>query len=75
MAKSKRYPRTLYKRSNTGKMLFANKNHRIRYDTVIVEDDNEQQAAEDMGYIDGFSDALFHVNKNEEQEDALPEEF
>jgi len=42
----------------------------MRYDELIVEDEKEQKAAEEMGYIDGFSDSLFHV-----KEEELPKEF
>lgn len=76
MAKNQRFPRTLFKRSENGKLSFTNKTHRdVRYDTLIVEDDKEQQAAEEMGYIDGFEDALFHVETPEPEKEALPKEF
>jgi len=71
MAKNQRYPRTLFKRSENGKRSFTNKTNRdMRYDELIVEDEKEQKAAEEMGYIDGFSDSLFHV-----KEEELPKEF
>ena len=78
MAKSQRFPRTLYKKSENGKLSFTNKKHRdIRYDSLIVEDEKEQEAAEEMGYIDSFEDALFHadVREPEVKKDALPNEF
>jgi len=57
------YPRTLYKRSEEGTLDFTNKKHRhIKYDSLVVEDEKELKAAVEMGYVDGFEDALFTKN-------------
>lgn len=75
MAKAKtKYPRTLYKKSETGKMSFTNKKHRgVRYDTLIVESDEEKEEAINMGYVDSFEDALFYEPETEEQEEENAE--
>lgn len=63
MAKNKgkgsRYPRTLYRKDDDGAFRFANKKHRINYDSLLVENQDEQDEAERAGWVDGFSDALF----------------
>ena len=59
-AKSKKFPRTLYKRDAEGKLSFTNKKHRdVRYNSVIVNDEEElKEAVDSLGYIDKFSSIL-----------------
>lgn len=77
MAKIPKYPRTLYKSPGTQK--FVTKGVHYTYDSLVVNDDNEFDTALDMGYIDSFSDAIFHKPKFEkgleEKDDALREGF
>lgn len=55
-----KYPRTLYKKSKDGALDFTNKKHRhVMYDSLIVENEEELSAAQEMGYVDDFTDALF----------------
>ena len=63
MAKTKKgskYPRTLYKRDEEGKLSFTNKKHRdVKYNSVIVNDEEElKEAVNSLGYIDKFSSIL-----------------
>ena len=60
-----RYPRTLYKKSENGAFTFTTRVKKVKtsvkYDTLIVENAEEQKEAEmELGYIDNFQDALFH---------------
>lgn len=74
MAKTPKYPRTLYKSPGTQKLV----SNRVvyTYDSLVVNDENEQDTAEGMGYIDSFNDAIFHPKKKvEETDDALREGF
>ena len=69
------YPRTLYKRSEEGTLDFTNKKHRhIKYDSLVVEDEKELKAAVEMGYVDGFEDALFGDPKPKKKPAPEPEE-
>ena len=52
--KDERYPRTLYKAGGPKKW---GKGH--MYSDVIVENEEDQAAAEKAGYIDSFQDDLF----------------
>ena len=55
-----KYPRTLYKKSKDGALDFTNKEHRhVMYDSLVVENEEELEAAKEMGYVDDFHDALF----------------
>lgn len=63
MAKVK-FPRTVYRKSANGKYSFSNKQIRdARYDSLIVENQNEYDMAlsdaESMGYVDSFHEAVF----------------
>lgn len=72
---ARKFPRTVYRRSETGKFAFTNKIHRnIRYDSMIVNNEEELKLATsdapNMGYVDDFSTAIFA----EEEVDVLEEE-
>lgn len=67
MAKKKLvYPRTLYKSPGSKKITI--RGQRYTYDSVIVEDEEEALVAKtELGYIDGFADALFGAQENEDE--------
>lgn len=58
-----RYPRTLYK--SPGNLKWAAKGIRKTYDSLIVDNEKEHAAAEELGYIDSFQDALFPPEEGE----------
>lgn len=55
--KSSKYPRTLYK--SPGTQTLVSNRVKYTYDSLIVNDEKEQETAEEMGYIDSFYDAIF----------------
>jgi len=67
MAKVK-YPRTLYKSPGTQKLV-SNKVE-YTYDSLVVNNEKEQDAGEDMGYIDSFEDAILHMPKTKSKTKA-----
>lgn len=73
MAKSK-YPRTLYKADPNGTQRLTTGGVSYYYDSLVVNNEAEQDTAEDMGYIDSFHDALFH-KPSVEAEPLVKEEF
>ena len=58
--KSKKFPRTLYKRDEKGKLSFTNSKHRdVRYNSVVVNDEEEmKEAVDNLDYIDSFASIL-----------------
>lgn len=56
MSKTK-YPRTLYK--SPGNLVWKSNGVKKTYDSLLVNNSEEQKAAEQMGYADDFSKALF----------------
>jgi hypothetical protein len=73
--KNPKYPRTLYK--SPGTQVLVSKRVRYTYDSLIVNNETEQDAAEEMGYIDSFHDAIFPPEKPKAKkvEDGLQEGF
>lgn len=77
MAKTSKYPRTLYRSGPDGTRYLKTAGVTYYYDSVIVNDESEQDAAEEMGYIDSFKDALFDPPEPIKESDSGPsdEEF
>ena len=75
-----KYPRTLYKGHDAGTQKFVTNRTAYFYDSLLVNNEEEQKAAEEMGYVDSFHNALFgEVPKREKEEGViksdLPDEF
>lgn len=64
---SKEYPRTMYKK---GGLSVWGKDH--KYSSIIVADKDEEEVAEDNGYLDSFEDALFGEEKKPTKKKAKP---
>ncbi len=74
--RSKKFPRTLYKGDKEGKLSFTNKTRRdVRYNSVLVNDEEEMKAAEEMGYIDSYASILEEKAVAPKSEDKGDEEF
>lgn len=70
------FPRTLYKGHEKGtlEMVFHGTIH--RYDSLLVDDMEELEAGEEMGYIDSYHDAIFGIEPEPYEklaEDPVPE--
>ena len=56
------FPRTLYKRDKNGTQDFTNKFvQHIMYNSLVVNNKEERDVAEGMGYIDNYHDAIFGI--------------
>ena len=53
-----RFPRTLYRQDADGAFKFRGG---IRYNSLVVYNAEELDAAEEMGYIDSFHDCIFGI--------------
>lgn len=79
MAKSKKFPRTLYKKSETGKFSFTTTQKgkgkvTVKYDSVIVNNEEEMEVSVDeLGYRDSFASIL--TEYGDEEEVTNEEEF
>lgn len=74
---SSKYPRTLYK--SPGTQVLVSAKVKYTYDSLVVNNEKEQDTALDMGYIDSFEDAILHMPskvkpKVAKDEKALQEE-
>ena len=81
MAKSKDFPRTLYKKADRddstamrwGRWKTGSPKEGGSYHSLIVNDQTEMDTAIEMGYLDSFDQALF--GEREIVEDLKDEEF
>lgn len=72
--KAKKFPRTVYKGHERGKLHLTTGKKRYHYDSMLVNDEEELKAAEELGYIDKFSAILEDTEVALEPEDEKGEE-
>ena len=72
MSSSLRFPRTLYRRDDDNGF-FKFKNDGIRYDSLLVNDEEELEAGEEIGYIDSYHDAIFGITESVEKTETWSE--
>ena len=71
---SNKFPRTIYKGHEDGTLYMVFKGVKHFYDELLVNDMEELEAGEEMGYIDSYHDAIFGIEIDTEPSDQESED-